>query len=105
MASSFSKVPSPSTNDLSIFRILTGNRLSWASDEYPVPKSSMARPTPISWIPPSMAMDAEVSLISMLSVTSITRASGGRPESASAEAMVSSSSTSLSWWAERLTVM
>jgi len=70
-----------------------------------VPKSSMASPTPISWIPPSMAIDAEVSLISMLSVTSITRASGGRPESWRADSMVSSSSGSLSWWADRLTVM
>ena len=92
MASSFSKVPSPSTNDLSILRILTGKRFSWASDEYPVPKSSMARPTPISWMPPSMAMVAEVSLISMLSVTSITSASAGSPESVSADEMVSSSS-------------
>ncbi len=50
-------------------------------------------------------MDAEVSLISMLSVTSITSASGGRPESANADPMVSSSSVSLNWWAERFTVM
>ncbi|MNV06716.1 hypothetical protein D3C71_971130 [compost metagenome] len=45
-ASPRSLLPRSLTKERSILSLRTGNRLSWLSDEYPVPKSSMASCTP-----------------------------------------------------------
>ena len=47
MARSAGSTPSPCTNDLSSFSVEIGKCFSQLSDEYPVPKSSMARETPM----------------------------------------------------------
>src|SRR5439155_15431493 len=69
----------PDTNDRSILRKLTGNRLRYVNDEYPVPKSSIPMRTPMSrnWL----SCRTVVASASMRTVSVISRASacGGRP--------------------------
>ena len=68
--------PSSSTKLLSILRMSSGNRWRWLSEEYPVPKSSMARVTPSSLSARSTRSAEAASFMSALSVISRVRLAG-----------------------------
>ncbi len=64
------------TNDRSILISLRGNYRRYASDEYPVPKSSTARRTPIALSRSRTPFARTGSFITVLSVISISSAAG-----------------------------
>src|SRR4051795_4944503 len=82
----------------------SGKRCRWASDEYPVPKSSSASRTPsarsassVSTVPVPFSMTA-------LSVISSTSRRGGTPCSSSAARTVATRSGCCRWRTDRLTL-
>ncbi len=66
-------------NERSIFSASTGNRWRWASEEYPVPKSSIAIRTPSALIAVSRRAVSSMLRIRVVSVISIVSAAGSRP--------------------------
>ena len=66
------------TNDLSIFSSVNGRRISESSDEWPVPKSSIARPIPLMRNRVSTSAASTGSAMIMLSVISAISAEGAR---------------------------
>ena len=78
-ASCFGDTTMSSMNDLSIFRMSTGNWRRYDSDEYPVPKSSTAMRTPESRSAVRSSHTRSWSRSSRLSVISSTSADAGTP--------------------------
>ena len=95
--------PRPSTKARSILRMSAWKRLRCASDEYPVPKSSMAMQTPSDRSAVSRSITRSTSPISTDSVTSRHSRSGSSPVSTRTRRTSSTMSSSPSWCGERLT--
>jgi hypothetical protein len=91
-------------NARSIFSSCTGNSRRYASDEYPVPKSSIDNCTPSFRRLVSAATAWSGSLISTDSVSSRVTALDGSPATASARITLSANRGCTSWCPETLTL-
>src|SRR5215211_2548737 len=103
ITASFSSSSIPWTKDLSIFSSSTGRRFRYASEEYPVPKSSIARRTPMSLSRERTCIARIGSARMVLSVISSSRSEVETSHFASSSPTVSGRWTSRRLRAERLT--
>ena len=91
------------TNTRSTFSSSTGNFARYASEEYPVPKSSNEIRTPSARSRARASVAASGSSIRAPSVTSSVSEVAGSRERSNALRTMSSSPGSISWWGDRLT--
>ena len=90
------------TNDRSIFRMSTGRCFRRDSDEYPVPKSSMARRTPRPCSSHSTRCVRSGSVMAAVSVISTTMRAGSAPARSRCESTRNTRSGCHSWRGDRL---
>ena len=103
MSRTSSRVSMSHTNDRSSLSLSAGNWCRYASDDWPVPKSSRATRTPMIRSCISRPLTAAGFSIATPSVNSTTRQRAGRPASRRASAMSSTSDGWLNCGVERFT--
>ena len=91
-------------NGFGIFSVSSGSCWRYCSDEWPVPKSSIAIRTPSSFSSRSSAAVRPTSVIRTVSVISIVSRCAGSPELTSAASTVSRNASERSWTLETFTV-